>query len=315
MNFNTIKTRIFDNPLVFILLLIIIVMAFIEPRFISRFNIINVIRQAALVGIVAVGMTFVIISGGIDLSVGSVMAMAAVLTAGLYKFSGLPIFISLIFGLLAGVLSGAIVGYLIYKWKIPPFIASLGAMGAVRGLALVYSASQPIPGLPKEFRYLGTGLVGYVPVPVIIWAVIIIIAYYFQNYHKYGRYNYALGGNKESLILSGVNINKYYVYIYMIAGLLSGIAGVLYCARLDSGQPMLGVAFELHVIAAVCLGGASLLGGSGTILGSVLGAILISVIINVMSILGLSTFTREIAVGVMLIVILSLNIFKSKKAK
>lgn len=307
------KNYIVKNPLILIVVVIAIITGGIQPRFLSAFNIVTILRQASLLGILSVGMTFVIVSGGIDLSVGSLMGLTSVVVATLYKHQGVNIWICVVIGLCVGAFSGFIIGTLINRLKVPPFLATLAFLGALRGIDLVITDSQPINGMPEEFLWLGRGLVAKFPVPAIIWIVLVIAAAIFQRYHSYGRYVYAVGGNTEAAKYSGINVMKIILITYILNGLLASLSGILYTARLDSGQPMLGHTYEMLTIAAVCSGGTSLMGGRGTVAGSAVGAILVAMLYNAMSLLGLSTFLQEIAVGIILIAAVSITVSRTSR--
>jgi ribose/xylose/arabinose/galactoside ABC-type transport system permease subunit len=307
------KDYIIKNPLILIVVVIAVVTGAIQPRFLSAFNIVTILRQASLLGILSVSMTFVIVSGGIDLSVGSLMGLTSVVVATLYKHEGVNIWVGVVIGLCVGALSGFLIGTLINRLKVPPFLATLAFLGALRGIDLVITDSQPINGFPENFLWLGRGLVLRFPVPGIIWIVLVIAAAIFQRYHSYGRYVYAVGGNTEAAKYSGINVTKIILITYILNGLLASLSGILYTARLDSGQPMLGHTYELLAIAAVCSGGTSLMGGRGTVFGSAVGAVLVAMLYNAMSLLGLSTFLQEIAVGIILIAAVSITVSRTSR--
>ncbi len=312
-----VKNYVIENPLLFIIFVIIIVVGILQPNFLTLYNLMNILRHAALLGILTVGMTFVIISGGIDLSVGSVMGLTSVVVAGLNVNNGLNIWIAVAIGLLIGIASGATAGILVSKVKVPPFLATLALLGILRGLDLVITDSQPINGMPASFLWIGRGMIFDVfPFSALLWLIFFAIAFIFQKYHTYGRYTYAIGGNYESAKYTGVKVDKLIIITYIISGFVASVSGILHTARLDSGQPMLGSFYELMAIAAVCAGGTSLMGGKGGVLGSLYGAILVSVLYNAMSLLGLSTFLQEIAVGILLIMAVTLSLTRtSRKAR
>jgi len=302
-----------ENPLILVIVAVAIVIWMIQPRFLSAYNIITVLRQAALLGILSVGMTFVIVSGGVDLSVGSLMALTSVVVAGLYAYGGVNIWISAAIGLCVGAASGAIIAMLISRFKVAPFLATLAFLGILRGIDLVVTDSQPINGLPNEFLWLGRGSILGIPVPVLIWLALLVAATLFQEFHRYGRSLVAVGGNEEAARFSGINVTAIIFITYVFNGVLASLTGVLYTARLNSGLPMLGETFELITIAAVCTGGASLLGGKGKVMGGALGAILVTILYNAMSLIGLSTFLQQIAVGVILIAAVAITVSRTSR--
>lgn len=294
--------------------------------FLSADNIINVTRQISINAILAVGMTFVIISGGIDLSVGSVVALIGVFVASIVTnehsivvFSHLPVFAKIFVGiLLGGALGfslGSFNGFMNTKFKIPPFISTLAMMGIARGIAFVYCQGKPISSLPDKFLSLGRGYVGPVPVPVIIMLLVVLVAYFILTQTKFGRYVYAIGGNEEAARLSGININKIKILIYSLSGFLSAISGVILAARLGTGDPKTGEMYELNAIAAVVLGGTSLMGGVGSVLGSFLGALIIGVLENGMDLLQISSYNQKIVKGVVILVAVLVDQLKKQDSK
>lgn len=272
----------------------------LSSHFFSVANLLNVAQQSAIIAIISVGMTFVIITAGIDLSVGSVMAFAGVVMASALQ-AGLPMSISILIGFGVGFGCGLVNGLLITYGNLPPFIATLGMMSIARGGALWYTDGRSISGFDGGFRFLATGEIFHIPVPVIIMIVIYAIAHFVLNHTKLGRYTYAIGGNEEAAILSGININFYKNVIYGIAGLLSAVAAVILTARLNSAQPIAGVMYELDAIAATVIGGTSLMGGQGTIVGTLIGALIIGVLRNGLNLVGVSSFIQQIVIGSVII--------------
>jgi ribose/xylose/arabinose/galactoside ABC-type transport system permease subunit len=278
------------------LLLIVIVLTFLSDRFLSVNNLLNVARQVSLNAIIAVGMTMVIITGGIDLSVGSTFALAGSITAGL-MVAGSDTWTAVLAGLAVGALLGAGNGLLITRGGIPPFIATLGIMTIARGATLVYSDGRPITGMTESFRSIGAGYVGPIPVPVLIMGAVVLAAYVILTRTKLGRYIYAIGGNQEATRLSGINTNFYTWLVYILCGLLSALSGIILTSRLNSAQPTAGMGFELDAIAAVVLGGTSLAGGVGGVMGTLVGAMIIGVLDNGLNLLNVSSFYQQIAKG------------------
>ncbi len=294
-----------------LMLLICALSAFRPDSFLTIDNFLNVLRRSSVYGIIAIGMTLVIISAGIDLSVGSMLALcgmfgAAVMTA----VSGPdPQGTSLIIGSIVGVGVGAICGFLngllITKLKLQPFIVTLGTMSFFRGIALVMRDGQPI-NVPS-YKYLGEGTVFSIPISVVIFAVIIGIAIFVLRYTRLGRYTYAIGSNRTAAFHAGVNVDRNLICIYTFTGLLVGIAAMIATSRTVSAQPTAGLGYELDVIAAVVIGGASLAGGRGTIIGTIIGTLLISFLRNGCTLLGISTNAQSIVIGVIIIVAVSLD--------
>lgn len=292
--------RLAEGNLVIIILAFIILLSIASPNFLSFNNIRNLVRQTAVTGIVALGMTFVIISGGIDLSVGSVLGVASILVSML-MVGGVPIFLAIIIALVVCMILGLINGIVIHDGNVPPFIATLGMMTAARGIVMLLSNARMIAGLPKAFTMFSQKSILGIPSLFFVWLLIIIATYIVTSKTIFGRNIFAYGSNLEAARLSGINIRRYTYYVYIVSGLLSGIAGVLMTSRLANGIPTAGTGYELDAIAAAVVGGASLNGGSGTILGTVLGAFIIAIIQNGGNLLGINSFILQIAVGVLIV--------------
>ena len=288
------------------LLAMIIVMSFLSDHFLTLPNILNVIRQVSIMGIMAVGMTFVILSQGIDLSVGSLLAFTGAVAAGLLS-GGQSIFLAVLVGLAAGAALGFFNGFMIAKANLPDFIVTLAMMSIARGLALVYTGGRPISGFDPGFRFIGGGRLGLIPIPVIIFLVIIVLGYIVLTRTTFGRYVYAVGGNREAARLAGINTDRIKMAVYTLSGLLAGVSGVILTARLNSAQPTAGRAYELDVIAMVVLGGTSLMGGKGTVQGTLIGALIIGVLNNSLNLLGVASFYQEVAKGIVILLAVLLD--------
>ncbi|HEX9423079.1 MAG TPA: ABC transporter permease [Pyrinomonadaceae bacterium] len=286
----------------------------LTPHFLTISNLLNIAEQATIIAIIAVGMTFVIITGGIDLSVGSVLAFAGVVMGSVLQ-GGLPLPLALIVGVGAGLLCGLVNGLLITVGRLPPFIATLGMMSVVRGAALMFTEGRPISGFSESFRSLATGEVLRVPAPVIIMIGVYVIAHFVLRRTKLGRYTYAIGGNEEAALLSGINVKLYKTMVYGIAGLLSGLAAILLTARLNSAQPIAGMSYELDAIAATVIGGTSLLGGEGTVVGTLIGALIMAVLRNGLNLLGVSSFIQQIVIGTVIIVAVLIDMALKRRGK
>ena len=272
----------------------------LSPYFLTVSNLMNIAEQASINAVIAVGMTFVIIAAGIDLSVGSVVALSGVVLAGALQ-SNVPMVPAILLGLGVGALCGISNGLLISYGRLPPFIATLGMMSVARGAALFYTDGRPVSGFSPEFRSLATGDIAHVPSPVIIMIVLYVIAYGVLNKTKLGRYTYAIGGNEEAANLSGINTRMIKTTIYGLCGMLSGLAAVILTARLNSAQPIAGMMYELDAIAAVVIGGTSLLGGEGKISGTLIGVLIMGILRNGLNLLGLSSFTQQVVIGSVII--------------
>lgn len=283
------------------LALLVFVLSLLSPHFLTTENLLNITRQVAVNAILATGMTFVIISAGIDLSVGSVLAlsgcvMAIALNAGVGIFPGILLAVGV--GSLCGLANGFMTGFL----RVPPFIATLGMMSIARGLALVVTGGYPIFELPEGFSYLGTGyLWDVLPVSLLFTILVVVAAHFVLTRMKLGRYVYVIGGNEEAAVLSGVNVRTTKLLIYTICGFLAGLASVVFVSRLNSAQPTAGIAYELDAIAATVIGGTSLFGGVGSIGGTVIGALIMGVLRNGLNLLNVSSFWQQVVIGVVII--------------
>ena len=292
------------------LLLLVVVVSILSPSFLNGRNLLNVFRQTSVNAIIAAGMTFVILTGGIDLSVGSVLALSGAFTASMLA-SGQNIFISVIVSILCGGLVGFLNGFIISKGKLQPFIATLATMTILRGLTLVFTDGKPITlgsgALAMAFGKIGGGSILKIPAPVIITIIVFIACYYILNYTKMGRYTYALGGNEEATKLSGLNTDKIKIWVYTISGILSAIAGIIITSRLYSAQPTAGTGYELDAIAAVVLGGTKLTGGKGKITGTIIGALIIGVLSNALNILDVSSYYQMMVKGIVILIAVLLD--------
>ena len=271
------------------------------PHFATVSNLVNVVEQSAIVGIVAAGMTFVIIGGGIDLSVGSILALAGIGFGLTFQATG-SIAVAAGAGLGVGLASGAVNGALVALGRLPPFIATLGMMSVARGIALMLSDGRPISGYPDSFRALATGDIAGIPAPVLAMLAIYGLAHFVLTRTTLGRYTYAIGGNEEAALLSGIDVRAVKTTMYGISGLLAATSALLLVARLDSAQPIAGMMYELDAIAAVVIGGASLLGGSGSVLGTLVGALIMAVLRNGLNLLGVSSYVQQVAIGAVIVV-------------
>lgn len=286
----------------------------LTPHFLTVSNLLNIAEQATIIAIVAVGMTFVIITAGIDLSVGSVLAFSGVVMASLLQ-RGLPLPLALAAGLGTGLLCGAANGLLITTGRLPPFIATLGMMSVARGTALMFTEGRPISGFSENFRWFATGEVARVPVSVVIMIAVYVVAHFVLRRTKLGRYTYAIGGNEEAALLSGVGVRLYKTLVYALAGLLSGLAAILLTARLNSAQPIAGMMYELDAIAATVIGGTSLLGGEGTVVGTLIGALIMAVLRNGLNLLGVSSFIQQIVIGSVIIIAVLIDMGLKRRGK
>jgi ribose/xylose/arabinose/galactoside ABC-type transport system permease subunit len=284
----------------------------LTPHFLTVSNLLNIAEQTSINAIVAVGMTFVIISGGIDLSVGSIVALAGVVLGTALK-SGEPLAIALVLALGVGFVCGLVNGALISWGGLPPFIVTLGTMSIARGAALLYTEGRPVSGFDESLRVLATGRVGFLPAPVIVMAVVYLIAHFVLTRTIFGRYVYAIGGNEEATRLSGVPIRFHKTMIYGVSGLMSATAAVILTARLNSAQPIAGMMYELDAIAATVIGGTSLMGGEGSLGGTLVGALIMGVLRNGLNLLGVSSFLQQIVIGGVIVVAVLLDTVLKRK--
>jgi len=273
-----------------------------SESFFTADNVSNIVRQVSINGILAVGMTFVILTGGIDLSVGSVMALTGTIIAGMMINSGLSPIVAILIGIILGAVVGYINGLFTAYARIPAIIVTLAMMEAARGLALLYTGGYPLSGLPDAYTFLGRGyLFGVIPMPAVIMLIVFIIAYIILNHLPIGRYIYALGGNEEAVRLSGIKVKRIKAFVYVVSGITAAISGMLMTARLASGQPMAGDGYELDAIAAVVLGGTSIAGGRGHIFGTLLGALLLGVLSNGLNLMEVSPYVQRVLKGVIIV--------------
>nr|WP_277750082.1 ribose ABC transporter permease [Falsirhodobacter deserti] len=288
------------------LIVVSVLMGFASDNFFSVSNIFNVLRQVSIIAILAVGMTFVILTGGIDLSVGAVMALAGTIAAGLMVNMGMPGWVGLLAGIGVGVVLGIFNGFLVAWGRMPAIIVTLATMGMARGLGLIYSGGYPISGIPSWISWFGVGRIGIVPVPVIAMVIIYALAWVLLQRTAFGRHVYAIGGNELAAKLSGVKTQRVKLAVYAISGLTAALAAIILTGRLMSGQPNAGVGFELDAIAAVVLGGTAIAGGRGLILGTLIGAILLGILNNGLNLMGINPYMQDVIKG--LIILLAIYI-------
>ena len=283
------------------LILICLVLSLVSKHFLSFENFINILLQNANIAILAVGLTLVILLGEIDLSVGGVEALGCVVAAWMMVYGGLGIIPSIIIALIAGTLCGLISGFFVAYFRFHSFVSTLAMMGIARGLALIYTQGASIYGLPDSFRFIGQGSIGPIPVPVLVAAVVLLLAHLLLTQFRLGNHIYAIGGNIEAARLAGINVGRVKLIVLSLSGLCSGLAGIIMASRLNSGQGTIGETDLLDAIASVIIGGTSLMGGVGTIPGTIIGVLVISVIRNGLNLLGVSSFWQMVAIGVIII--------------
>jgi ribose/xylose/arabinose/galactoside ABC-type transport system permease subunit len=294
--------------LLLVYLVLIIGLSMLSNRFLTSSNQVNILRQATINGIIAVGMTLVILTAGIDLSVGSVLALSAVIGADLLK-RGIPVPVAVLAALGVGALAGLANGVIITRGKIPPFIATLGMLTVARGLTLMYTGGQPFTGFPSAFRQIGAGVLGPIPTPIIIALFVFAGVSIILGRTRFGQHIYLLGDNPVAARLAGINIEFVTVMVYVASGLCAALAGLILIARLDSAQPVIGMGYEFNAIAAVVVGGTSFFGGEGTLFGTLLGTLLIETISNGLNLLNVSPLWEQVVKG--LVIALALLAYKA----
>lgn len=290
-------------------LLLSLILSVSNEYFLTSGNISNILLQTSINGVLAIGMTFVILTRGIDLSVGSVVALTGIVSASLATTSATagvsgapyPAYVALAAGILVGLACGTIVGIIVSRFSVPAFVATLGMLSAARGMTLIYGGGKPVPGLTPEFRWIGTGNIIGIPMPVVILAVVFLVSWWVLNRTRFGRYIYAVGGNPHAAKTSGINVTRIRFVVYTISGALSGLAGMMLSARTGSALPQAGVAYELDAIAAVVIGGTSLSGGVGRVTGTLIGALIIGVMNNGLDLLGIQSYYQQVLKGALIV--------------
>ena len=303
---NFIKANIRILQTVSILIGMIILLSILSPYFLQVRNLLNVVRQISLIAIIGMGVTMCIITTGIDLSSGSVLALAGVIAASFGQGQH-SLIVAILLGLAAGAVAGFINGSISALGGIPPFIATLGMMTAARGLALIYSDGRPITGLSEAFEFIGGGYILGIPVPIYIMVLVAVISHILLKHTKFGKYVYAIGGNQQAAIVSGINVKKYLIMVYTYAGTLAALSGIILAARLSAGQPTAGVSYELDAIASAVIGGTSQAGGIGTIPGTIIGALIMGVLNNGLVLLNVSPYLQMVLKGVVIVVAVLLD--------
>ena len=316
---NAVKIYFKENLGIIVAFLVLCVFLSVFPKtsgsFFTRQNIFNVLRQISTNRFLACGMTMVIILGGIDLSVGSIIALSGCISAGCVARYNLPLPIALLMGLLVGLLVGMFNGAVISKTTIPAFIVTLATMNIAKGLAYVYTGGSPVRVVTKEWQFLGAGYVGIFPTPVVILVIVLIITAIIMNKTKMGRHMYAVGGNQQAAEFSGIKVEKVKFFVHAFSGLMAGLAGIVLASRMYSGQPTAGDGAEMDAIAAVVVGGTSMAGGSGKIGGTIIGGLIIGVLNNGLNLLNVNSFWQYVVKGVVILLAVFLDYFRNKGKK
>ncbi|WP_448863096.1 ABC transporter permease [Dorea sp.] len=316
---SAVKIYFKENLGIIVAFLVLCVFLSIFPKtsgsFFTRQNIFNVLRQISTNLFLACGMTMVIILGGIDLSVGSIIALSGCISAGCVARYNLPLPIALLMGLLVGLCVGMFNGVVISKTTIPAFIVTLATMNIAKGLAYVYTGGSPVRVVTKEWQFLGAGYIGIFPTPVVILIIVLVITAIIMNRTKMGRHMYAVGGNQQAAEFSGIKVEKVKFFVHAFSGLMAGLAGIVLASRMYSGQPTAGDGAEMDAIAAVVVGGTSMAGGSGKIGGTIIGGLIIGVLNNGLNLLNVNSFWQYVVKGVVILLAVFLDYFRNKGKK
>ncbi len=283
-----------------------------SPPFLTATNLSSVVRQTAVINIMALGMTLIIVAGGIDLSVGAILAFAGLIGTKIMEQHG-AIAAGLLAGIAAGFFWGLVNGLLTERLKINPFIVTLGTLGIIRGLALLYSGGLPVVGLPRGFSFLGEGAVLGLPFVLYLLVFCAGLTHFLLQYTKLGRYAYAIGSNREAAVYAGIPVSFHTVAVYAISGALTGLAGMIEASRLMTGQPTAGQGYELQVIAAVVIGGGSLSGGEGSVIGTLIGAFIMGLLANGCDLLGISPYIQQAVIGAVIILAVTLDEVRKRR--
>jgi ribose transport system permease protein len=295
------------------LILLLVVLSILSPNFLTETNLSSVVRQTAVINIMALGMTMIIIAGGIDLSVGSILAFGGLMgTMALEKGSSIPV--GVLIGIIAGMFWGFVNGLLTTKLKINPFIVTLGTLGIVRGVTLIISNGLPVHNIPQSFSYVGEGTLA--GVPFVLWILLIcaVLVHIILEHTKVGRYAFAIGSNPDAAFYAGIPVAFHTTAVYALSGMLTGLAGMIEASRLMTGQPTAGQGYELQAIAAVVIGGGSLRGGEGTVTGTLVGAFIMGLLSNGSDLLGISPYVQQAIIGAVIILAVFLDELRKRRA-
>lgn len=301
-----------EYAIIVIFIVLFVVMSIFAPNFFTGNNMVNILRQVSISGICAVGMTFVMLTGGIDLSVGAILGVSGVLTA-MMMLKGIPSLLASIIALALGVVIGGITGAIIHYIEIPPMIATLGTMTSLRGVAYLITGGTPVFGFDESYSKIGQGHVGVIPIPVIILAIVYVIGIFVLSRTKFSRYVYGIGGNQEVARLSGIKVARVKIAVYAISGFCSALAGLVMLGRVNSGQPRAGESYEMDVITAVVLGGVSLNGGVGNLSHVIFGVLIIGVLTNGMTMMAVDDYWQRVVKGLILLLAVSFDHYIQKK--
>lgn len=311
---KSIKQILSELTLVFIVLALGIILSIATPSFLTTTNILNILRQVSINGILAIGMSLVALTGGIDLSVGSIVAFSGILTAGFINNTGLPIPVIVLIAIAVGCIMGTVNGYFVAYWSAPPFVVTLSMMTVGRGLTYIYCDGKPISKLPDEFLTIGKGSILGLPTPTVILAVVFIIFALMLSKFRLGRYIYAVGGNEQAAMVSGINVKRVILLVYLFSGFCCGIAAVVLTARVSAGLPKAGDGYELDAIAATVIGGTSLSGGTGKLWGTLLGALLLGMVNTGLDLLNVTSYYQQVVKGLIILGAILIDSHRNKTA-
>ena len=308
-----------ENLGIIVALLVLCIFLAVNPltssSFLTQKNVFNVLRQISTNLYLACGMTMVIILGGIDLSVGSIIAMSGCVAAGCVSRYNLPLAVALLCGVLVGLVVGMFNGYVISSTTIPPFIVTLATMNIAKGLAYVYTGGSPVRVVTKEWQFVGAGYIGPVPTPVVLLVIVLLVTAIIMNKTKLGRHLYAVGGNAQAAEFSGISVAKVKFLVHTYSGIMAGLAGIVLASRMYSGQPTAGDGAEMDAIAAVVVGGTSMAGGSGKIGGTIIGGLIIGVLNNGLNLMNVNSFWQYVVKGCVILLAVYLDYIRNKKSK
>lgn len=313
---NSVRSKLSNYGIYIAFVAIFIILSFLSDSFLTVQNMLNLTRQASFNGLLAIGMTFTVMTGGIDLSVGSIMAMSALAAATFSTTNSalvLPTGVAIAVGLAVGALAGLVNGLIITKGSVPPFIATLATQMVFRGACLVFTNGQPITSYIESYKWLGQGYILGIPVPVYLYLVLVLVSVYLLHYAKFGRHVYAVGGNPQAARASGLNIHKIAIATYIISGVLAAFSGIALSSRVNATSPILGQTYESDAIAAAVMGGTSFTGGVGTIPGTIVGTFIIAMISNGLDMMGVSSYYQQIVKGVIILIAVLADSMKGMK--
>lgn len=312
-------TKKFSMSKVFVYLVLVVIILFftlITDTFLTSRNILNICRQVSMTGICSVGMTMVLLTGGIDISVGSIIALVGVVSAKLVAEAGMPIFPAMLIGVAVGAFCGLINGIMVARFEVPALITTLAMQTMARGAAYILTSGIPVYGLPEEIRTLGQGYLLGIPIPVIIMVLIFVFGWWLLEQTRFGRYTYAIGGNQEVARLSGINIMKIKIIIYTLSGFFAGLSGVIMLSRINSGQPNTSEGFEMDVITGAVLGGISVAGGEGKLINVIAGVLIMGMLSNGMTLMNLDEYWQWVVKGIVLLAAVTFdNLQRKRNAK